>query len=152
MTAGESEAIKHLQDVEAIKKVKYQYCYHCDTRDHAKLMALFAKDCSADYGPFGNCKNRAEVSKFFVDIYKTLPFFIHMVNNDIIEIKGDKATGEWYFNVPSTHAPTNQAIWILGKYEDEFVREGGGWKIKSMICKFYYVTPYDKGWVKRKMV
>lgn len=58
-----------------------------------------------------------------LNIYDSLPFFIHMVTNTLIELNENKAHGKWYFNVPSTHKPTNQAIWILGTYENDLVRE-----------------------------
>lgn len=146
------ERIKVLEDIEEIKKVKNTYCYRCDEKDVDGVMSCFAQDCTADYGPFGKCTNREEVRTFFKNIYDTLPFFIHMITNDFIDINGDKAKAKWYFNVPSTHQPTNQPIWILGTYDEDLVRENGEWKVSRMDCIFHYVTPYDQGWVKKRMV
>ena len=152
MAKSLEERIKVLEDIEEIKKVKKTNCYCCDEKNLEGVMGIFAKECTADYGPFGKCNTRKEVRTFFENIYKTLPFFIHMITNDMIEVKGDKANAKWYFNVPSTHQPTNQAIWILGTYDEDYVREDGKWKCSRMDCIFHYVTPYDQGWVKKKML
>lgn len=76
---------------------------------------------------------------------------MHMCHNPVIEVNGDKAKGEWYFDGPITHAPTNRALWMAGKYEDEYVKVQGEWKFNKLICKIYYRTPYDEGWVKTRM-
>ena len=75
-------------------------------------------------------------------------FCMHMVHNPIIDVKGDRATGRWYYEAPTTDAATGNAQWMAGTYLEEYVREGGEWKFASMSTKWKYITPYDQGWAK----
>ncbi len=141
-----------LEDIEAIRKLKANYSYLTDTRDMQEFANLFVDDAVMDFGTLGRYEGKAEVIRFVRDIIlETYSFLMHMNHNPIIEVKGEKATGEWYFEVPVTHAPTNRAVWINGKYEEEYVKVGGEWKFKTVVGKIYYNTPYDEGWVKTKM-
>ena len=38
----------------------------------------------------------------------------------------DRATGRWYFEVPTTNAVTKKAQWMAGRYIEEYVRVCGG--------------------------
>jgi len=152
MAEEELEArIRRLQDIEAIKKLKATFAYLIDTGDWQGVANLFTEEAVLDSGPLGHCEGRAEIAKFFRDdIPQTFSFTVHMYHNPVIEVKGDKATGEWYYKVPATHASTNRALWIVGKYEEEYTKVEGEWKFKAFASKSYFVTPYDEGWVKTR--
>lgn len=144
--------IRVLEDIEAIKKLKATYAYLVDTRNWQEFMALFTDDAVSDFGPLGCYEGKAEITRFTRDIIlKSYSFMTHMFHNPIIEVKGEKATGEWYFEVPATHTEKNRALWLAGKYEEEYVKVDGEWKFKKVVGRIYYITPYDEGWVKTKM-
>jgi len=144
--------IKLLQDVEDIKKLKARYGYSVDCQDYDAVMKCFAKECNADYGLFGKCNNRDEIEKWFRGtVPKAMPFCLHFIENPIIEVNGDRATGVWYFNVPLTNGETNEASWMTGKYEDVYIREDGKWKYKELKCTIYFLSALDKGWVKQNL-
>ena len=147
------QRMRVLEDVEAIRKLKARYAYAIDSQVLKDIMNNFALECSADYGPFGNYKTRSEVEHFFgVTIPPDLPFTLHWLHNGIIDVNSEiTATGQWYFTAAGTHKPTNRAIWMAGKYNDDFIKENDEWKIKKMLCTFFYITAYDEGWVKEKM-
>jgi hypothetical protein len=77
-------------------------------------------------------------------------FCMHMVHNPIIEVNGDRATGRWYYEAPTTDAATNRAQWMAGRYEEEYVREDGRWKFASIRTQWQYISPYDEGWAKNR--
>ena len=142
--------IKLLQDIEEIKKLKARYGYCVDSQDYDGVMDCFAKECKADYGMFGKCNSRNEIENWFRTIVpKAMPFCLHFMENPLIEVDGDRATGIWYFNVPVTNGEKNEASWMTGKYEDVYIREDGKWKYKELKCTIYYLSPLDKGWVKQ---
>lgn len=156
MAIEELEArIRLLEDIEAIKKLKATYGYLADALNWQGMVNLFTDDAIADFGPMGRYEGKEELTKCLRDIaFPASPFTVHMFHNPIIEVRGEKATGEWYFEVPATHAPPNRvarAAWMAGKYEEQYVKVGGEWKFKMIVAKVYYDTPYDEGWVKTKM-
>jgi hypothetical protein len=42
------------------------------------------------------------------------------------------------------------AEWRDGTYENDYVKEGGVWKIKSLHLYVNFVAPYEKGWSRLK--
>jgi hypothetical protein len=71
-----------------------------------------------------------------------------MVHNAIIKVDGDRATGKWYYEAPTTDASSDRAQWMAGTYLEEYVREDGEWKFTSIQTQWKYISPYDEGWAK----
>jgi len=141
--------IKVVEDIEAIKKLRATYCYLVDAEKVDELLSHFTENAKVDFGLFGTYEGREGQRTFFRDVVAVgLSFCMHMVHNPIIEVKGEKATGKWYFEVPSTMRGTERAIWIAGVYDEEYVKKGGEWKFNFIKATFYYMTPYEEGWVK----
>jgi len=152
MTAQNVEArLKVLEDIEAIKRLRYNYCYLCDDYRMDDVVNLFARDASADFHEFGQFVGNSEIARFYKDIIpKAMTFFVHMVSNPIIDIiDSDHAKGKWYADVPATLS--GEARWMCARYEEEYIKEKGVWKFKVMKFFWLYETPFDKGWVKERM-
>ena len=47
--------------------------------------------------------------------------------------------------------PELTAFWMCGRYDMEYVKEDGSWRIKKLLYAYAFVTPFDKGWVKQPM-
>lgn len=153
MAARDLEArIQALEDTEAIKRVKAKYLYymdavHQDPKQAPKVVALFAEDGGFEFPGVGAGKGTADVASFFSKVFPgKFTFTMHMVHSPLIEVAGDKATGEWYAQVSVTLREGNKAVWSNGKYEDEFVREDGEWKFKKIVWKSIVDAPYEQGW------
>lgn len=143
--------VQLLEDIEAIKKLKHLYCLYCDDNfDVENLMTLFTEDAVWDGGDRGRYEGHAAIRGFFQRIPQRLPFAIHMVLNPIIEVKGDTAHGTWYLIEPCTER--GQALWMMGVYEDDYVKVDGRWKYKNLQLAFKFRTPYDQGWAKVRFV
>lgn len=152
MAEAVQPALQELHDREAIKELMARYCYTVDSRDWAAVASLFAEDAVADFGPLGRATGRDDVHEWFETVpAEGLPFFRHMVHNPIIEVDGDEASGTWYADVPSI-TDDDEAIWIQGIYENEFVREDDEWRFSLMDYEFSYAAPYDKGWAEQPFV
>src|SRR5437867_3844421 len=120
--------LRILEDIEAIKRLKHEYCFALDRRDWDSVVGFFARDGVVDYGSIGSARGQKAIRKLFVDrISRDFTFFAHMAHNPIIEVKGDRASGKWYFDIPAA-VLSGQARWITGWYDDEYVREDGRWK------------------------
>jgi len=80
-----------------------------------------------------------------------MSFTLHMTHNPKINVTGDAATGEWYYEV-AANSIDNAASWIGGKYIEQYVKVDGGWKFKEIVADWYYSTPYEKGWAEEGMI
>ena len=161
MTLEELEArIKVLEDIEAIKKLRATYCYLCDAglgdqRNRNELISHFTQNARVDFGfgPESQFEGRDGLEIFFGTVVPSaVTFSMHMVHDPIIEVKGDRATGKWYYEAPTTDVTTGKAQWMAGTYEEEYVREKGEWKFAFIGTKWNYITPYDEGWAKNRGV
>lgn len=144
--------IRALEEVEAIKRLKHEYCFALDRRDWKRVAELFAKDGTADYGPIGKKRGRKAILEFFRDVIsKDFTFFCHMAHNPVIDLDGNRATGRWYFEIPAT-VPRKKARWITGWYEDEYVKEDGVWKFFKVKSQYFYISSYEKGWGRELLI
>jgi hypothetical protein len=145
--------LRNLHDLEEIRTLKARYCHLVDARRWEELEALWTDDATCDYGFFGRYEGRREIiDKFFVELVDAASaFMVHMVHNPIVEVRGDEASGSWYLTAQTTIRPMNQAVWVMGIYQDRFRRVGGVWKISSLRFEFKYYTPYEDGWAKTPM-
>lgn len=80
-----------------------------------------------------------------------------MTPNIIINDKGDRAIGHWSvfspWAQPATPFPCDKrkltAMWFTGKYENEFIKIDGEWKILKIHLIAYTRSPYELGWVRQ---
>jgi len=160
MSKTVDERIQTLEDMESIKKLKASYCYWVDAgiagdaSQMDELIAHFTDDEPwADFGPFGVHKGKEAVAAFFREVVAgTLSYSAHMVSNPIIEVDGSKGKGRWYVDVPCTLRGAERPLWLQAKYGEEYVKEGGEWKWKSITARFDFITPFDEGWVRTPMI
>jgi SnoaL-like domain len=94
--AGIERRLTRLEDIEAIKQLKARYCEICDD-DHnpERITSVFAEDGVWESEEFGVGRGHAEIRKLFQGFQKMIEFSQHNVMNPIIEVHGDRATGEW---------------------------------------------------------
>ncbi len=140
MDLKELEArIRVLEDIEAIKKLKATYCYLCDAgltidKNREELVSHFTKDARVDFGlgPASQFQGTEGMHTFFgTYVAMGVTFCMHMVHNPIIEVKGDKATGRWYYEAPTTDASTGQ-----GAVDGGHVLRGvcqGEWRVEVLL-------------------
>jgi ketosteroid isomerase-like protein len=140
-----------VEDIEAIKNLKYQYCHYCDANyDADAIAALYTEDAIWEGGGIGRFEGREAIRTFFKGASKSFKFAIHSVMNPIINVQGDRATGEWKLFQPCT--VDGRAVWLSGVYSDDYVRTGGKWLFKHLRVKILFLTPYEDGWVKKQFV
>ena len=98
-----------LEDIEAIKKLKANYCLHVDHANEEGWVSLFTEDAVWESDKFGRFEGREAIRGLFRNIPEMLHFAIHYVMNPIIEVNGNRATGIWYLLEPCTFAKGKQA-------------------------------------------
>ena len=136
-----------LQDIEAIKKLKAEYCDICDD-DHNqdRIVTIFVRDGIWEGKGVGYAKGHAEIRKLFKSFAERISFSQHNVFNPRIEVKGSEAHAIWYFLGPFTFRKGNRQLWLAARYEDDYVKINGAWKFKHLRVFGRMTAPYEKGW------
>lgn len=84
--------------------------------------------------------------------------FHHCVTpNIIVNDAGTRAYGHWSVLSPwamqATPYPCDQrtltAMWFVGKYDNEFIKIDGRWKLLKVHLISYARSPYELGWVRQ---
>jgi hypothetical protein len=112
------------RDVEAIKRLRAQYCLLLDAKDWSALRKIFADDLRARVrddgtGDFTSADDFLEYLHHLADELHT-----HVAMMPIIEFTGpDTAHGLWAFSNRDAY----------GHYQEEYIRQDdGGWLISSL--------------------
>ena len=145
--------MRRLEDIEQIKKLKARYCAYCDDNYDAEgIASLFTADGEWDGGALGKGVGHEGIKKFFRRAPSAFTFAIHNVMNPIIEVNGDVATGRWYLVQPLTRREDDKesAMWLAGRYEDDYVRAGDEWKFKRLKFITIFLAPYADGWASKE--
>ncbi len=123
-----------LQELEAIKRLKYKYLRCLDQKRWSELAECLTEDATSAYsgGKF-SFEGRDAIMEFLESAMGADSFLSsHTVHQPEIEfISETSATGIWALR--DTVIETNANIIIRGAafYEDEYVKLDGEWKIQS---------------------
>ena len=73
----------------------------------------------------------------------------HMLLQDVVVVAPDgrTATGRWQGMI-MLGEPGRNGVWGVGIYENEYVKEGGVWKISSLHFYPSALTDYDQGFMR----
>lgn len=147
------QRIRRLEDIEALKLLKSQYAECCDEAyDPDRLALLFTQDAIWDGEVLGRYEGREAIRAFFAAASKVMPFAIHHVTNPALEIDGDRAYGRWHLWQPCVHVAGETALWIAGRYQDEYRREDGVWRFAKVSFRPNMISPYEAGWSKARKI
>jgi hypothetical protein len=124
----------NLEDIEAIKQLKYKYMRCLDQKLWDEIVECFTDDAVAAYsgGKYSFDGRDAIVSFLSQSMGRESFLSSHRVHHPEIELTGDDtATGVWALE--DVVIDTEHEITIRGAafYRDEYVRIGGRWKIRS---------------------
>lgn len=149
--AGPSNAarIQRLEDELALRRIIVDYAATLDAHDFAAYAALFARDGTWQTGATVR-RGSEEIQQMLLGLYGPTPAgyvnreSYHLVSNMAVDVKGDRATARsrhlLVLRGPDGHpTPT-----LAGRYEDEFVREDGKWKIFRRVD--YPIMPTAEEW------
>lgn len=135
---------EYLRDLHEIRNLKHDYCEiadRCCSASDARVAAdeivrLFAQDgvleVPPEYG--GRQVGRSAIHDFWMQQSVAFSFADHLVFNERIDVNGVEARGRWKNVIPATTLVENKPVaqWILGDYDDDFVKVDGQWRIKSV--------------------
>ena len=155
------DQLKRVQDAEENKKLQRAYGYYLEHLMEEDVIELFSDSPEVTViVRAGEFRGKESVKRFFrhgrdVEIKITKdPEFLHQVMqlSPIIDVApdGKTAKGRWYGWICAALpvAKITRAIFQLGVYENEYIKEDGKWKFKKLQYYRIFQSPYEDGWVK----
>lgn len=146
--------IQWIEDMEAIKKLKFDYAEGCDKvcleKNLGPLLETFTEDVVWDGGDFGRHIGKEQIRKFLIGIQEMLIFSVHYFMNPRIVIDGDQGTGHWYLLALFTDV-NGQDLVLVGIEDDKYKKIDGQWLISEMKLTTHFQSPLAEGWHKITM-
>jgi uncharacterized protein (TIGR02246 family) len=145
------QRLRRVEDELAIRRVLVDYSATQDAHDFDAYVALFARDGEWVNGSTVH-KGHAAIRKMLVDLYGAPPpGFVnndsyHITSNPQVEVNGDRATARSRHLLVMRGANGQPTPALAGRYEDEFIREDGKWKILRRVD--FPVMPTPEEWMK----
>lgn len=130
-------AVQALLDREAIRDCLYRYCRGIDRVDEDLLRSAYWPDASDSHGPYqGSASGFIE---WAMARLATAGRGVHFIGNILIELHGDVAAVETYFQAlqQSTDASGKvQHLHLWGRYADRFEKRGDEWRVAARVVIF----------------
>ena len=145
------QRIQVLEDIEAIRKLKAMYCAACDDNHNPdRLGPLFAEDATWEATVMGKAEGRDAIKAYLAAVGTSgrIRNSAHHAINPIIDVEGDRATGDWRLIMLYTENTGDGQVRyqrIIGWYHETYVRTGAGWKFQSLFCQVEESAPYALG-------
>jgi hypothetical protein len=155
-----------LEDTQAIRMLQFKYGYYLDKCLFDEVIDLYADDCELHFmGSIWRGKDglrRLYVGRIGMLFTKgsngPVDGFLseYLQLQDIIDVAADRKTAQGrfrYFMQGGNHVTRNEALpgmpqqwWESGVYENEYVNEGGTWKIRKLDLHLSWRADYQTGW------
>jgi hypothetical protein len=151
--AAYKERVARLEDQDAVENLQAMFGYYFDKGLWNEAADLFARNGRFEYGQSGVYIGRERIRRamllFGPQGLAQGYLNNHMMLQPIITVApdGKTATGRWQGMVMLAE-PNANGIWGVGIYENEYVKEGGVWKIAKLNFFPTGFTDYDKGWAR----
>jgi hypothetical protein len=147
------DRVARLEDQDAVENLQATFGFYFDKGLWSEAAALFTRNGSFEYGQSGVYIGQDRIRRSML-LFGPQGLAQGYLNNHmqlqaviIVAPDGRTATGRWQGPV-MLNEPGQNGVWGVGIYENEYVKEGGVWK----LAKFHFYpsafTDYDKGWSK----
>lgn len=150
------ERVERLEDQAAIENLQAMYGYYFDKGLWNEVADLFANNGTFEYGQRGIYRGKERIRRALLLFGPNglaparLNNHMQLQNVIIVAPDGRRATGRWQGMVMLGEAGQN-GTWGVGIYENEYVKEGGRWKLAKLHFYPTALTDYDAGWMKSQL-
>ena len=143
--------IQRLEEIEAIKRLKAEYCAFCDDAYNPEgIASLFVPEGIWDGGFMGRFEGVDAIREHFTGVSDIIGFAIHHVMNPIISLDVtnlNSGSGRWYLWQPCTQTTRQTtALWLAATYEESYRKTGNEWRFVEMRVHPRLFAPYEQGW------
>jgi hypothetical protein len=144
---------ERIEDVNAIERLQAAYGYYVDRALWDDVASLFADDGTIELGLDGVYVGKARVREYLYALGGGRQGLVdgelneHLQVMPVISIAADGLTAKarWRAIVLSGELGRD-AFWGEGPYENEYVKDDGVWKIKTLHWYQALYVPYEGGW------
>lgn len=162
--------IQTVIDRAAIHDLVCRYSRGLDRIGEATLRSIYWDDAIEDRGAGLYIGNAQEWVRWTLGVLPAFALTQHGLMQSLVEVEGDAAFGETYFQAYHRFAPAAQPqaaalveksqadelkwpegeteLIMAGRYLDRFEKRGGVWKIayRKMVCDWVRTQPAADGW------
>ena len=128
--------LQALEEIEAIKRLKYRYWRHLDLKQWDELATCFAPDATVRYGEGKYTFHGVDAIMAFLRESLSRErgsVTIHHGHHPEIELTGaTTATGTWALYNYMYNVKQNRTIRIGAYYHDDYVKRGGAWVFQQI--------------------
>lgn len=122
-----------LKDELEIRNLQARLAHLADDGDLEEYITLFTDDAVWESGSFGTKRGIEQIMQGAIERRQggtsgPGAFTRHVLTTTMIELDGDRATGQSVFHF-YTHTNETPVLAIMGVYEDVFKRTASGWKM-----------------------
>ena len=145
-----------VDDINRIENLQGSYGYYTDKMLWDEVVDLFADDGTLEIGPSGVYVGKDSIRKYLLSLsggkQGPLPGVLndHFEEQPIVTVApdGQSAKGRWrLILMTGVSGSGSGGNWGEGVYENEYVKQGGLWKISKLHWYANFVAPYEGGWL-----
>ncbi len=128
------DKVQALQDIEAIRNLKFRYLNACDDKQPDRVRDCFAPgSIDINFGHIGQFENREAFVAVFMELgCHDYIVDMHHAENMIVELTGaNSATARVGLRFHSINTRDQTSVQLGGHYLDEYARRDGHWLITA---------------------
>jgi hypothetical protein len=144
---------ERIDDVNALERLQHAYGYYVDRGLWDEVASLFADDGTIEIGLDGVYAGKARVREYLHALGGGRQGLAdgelneHLQVMPVITVAADGLTAKARWRAIALAGELGgEAFWGEGPYENEYVKEGGIWKIKALHWYQALYVPYEGGW------
>lgn len=123
------DRIQRLEDRDAIHQLFVDYGHFLDRGDLDSYLSLFARDGEVMLGPMGRAKGHDEIRALMSRVLSRAGASFHIISSPQVRLSGDTASSVVMWTVIARDTEGKPKLTMLGRHEDDLIREDGTWKI-----------------------
>ena len=118
----------------AIQQTINTYSDSASRADWNQLLSTFTPECIWEIsGLNARYQGHAVIQNVMAGFVRQMAYFVQINSPALITVEGDKATARSGIRECGKFADRNEALEVLGRYEDELVRTPTGWKFTRRV-------------------
>ena len=149
--------VEKLEAARAVKKLQRAFGFYVDRGLWDDAADLFADTGSIEIGVDGVYVGKARIRDYLMKLHGNQQGLIYGQLNEWVTLQpvvnvsadGKSAQARWR-DLGMLGQYKKHAEWRDVTYENDYVKEGGVWKIKALHLYINFVAPYAQGWARLK--